>query len=146
MVFPIIILYLYINFYIIYNYIIPRPIFLCSGFAHADNLITNLCSKKLHGCSYFWNLDQYVQEPSGTFLRNIYQHIPEPSGICRTFRNPSELASGTYTSTHRNLPELSGTLRNLRNLFPEPAPATRTGTHRSLSGLKTPLAYVIGEQ
>ena len=41
------------------------------------------------------------------------------------------------------MPELSGTFRNLP---PEPAPATRTGTHRSLSGLKTPLAYAVGEK
>ena len=39
--------------------------------------------------------------------------------------------------------EPSGTFRNLP---PEPAPATRTGTHRRLSGLKTPLAYAVGEK
>ena len=99
---------------------------------------------------------------------------PQPSGTHNsTHRNPPELASGTYTSIHRNLPQPSGTcLRNLhqhtpepsgtfrnlppeptpahtgtlRNLPSEPAPATRTGTHRSLSGLKTPLAYAVGEK
>ena len=110
-------------------------------------------------------------EPSGTCLQNLHQHTPEPpaSGTyTSTRRNPAattsalrnlpELASGTYTSTHRNPPEPSGTfLQNLhqhtpepsgtfRNLPPEPAPATRTGTHRSLSGLKTPLAYAVGEK
>ena len=107
---------------------------------------------------------------SGTSLRNL---PPEPAPArAGTLRNPPEsitahtgtlrhlpeLASTTYTSTHRNLPEPSGTcLRNLhqhtpelsgtfRNLPSEPAPATRTGTHRSLSGLKTPLAYGVGEK
>ena len=108
---------------------------------------------------------QNPPEPSGSCLRNLHQHTPEPSG---TLRNLPEPASGTYTSTHRNSPEPSGTLRNLpepsgtclrnphhfipelsetfRNFPPEPAPATRTGTHRSLSGLKTPLAYAVGEK
>ena len=70
-----------------------------------------------------------------------------------TLRNLPEVASGTYTSTHRNPPDpepASGTYtsthRNLQNLPPEPAAATRTGTHRSLSGLKTPLAHAVGEK
>ena len=84
---------------------------------------------------------------------------PEPTPFYTgTLRNLPEPASGTYTILQRNSPESSGTrLRNLhqhtpelsgtfRNLPPEPAPATRTGTHRSLSGLKTPLAYAVGEQ
>ena len=92
---------------------------------------------------------------SGTF-RNL---PPEPTPFYTgTLGNLPEPASGTYTSTLRNSPgpEPSGTrLRNLhhpelsgtfRNLSPEPAPATRTGTHRSLSGLKTPLAYAVGEK
>ena len=111
------------------------------------------------------NLHQHVPELSGT---------PEPSKtFCNqpfgTFRNTTsgiyagilrnlpEPASGTYTSTRRNSPEPSGTrLRNLhqhtpilsgtfRNLLPEPAPASHTGAHRSLSGLKTQLAYAVGE-
>ena len=103
-------------------------------------------------------------EPSGTF-----GGLPEPSGTFRnlppeptpaytgTFRNLPELASRTYTILRWNSPEPSGTLRNLhhdtpelsgtfRNPPPEPAPAARTGTHRSLSGLKTPLAYAVGEK
>ena len=136
------------------------------------------------------NLHQHTPEPSetlGTCLRNLHQHTSESSGTFRnlppeltqpseptpahtgtlrnlppeptpahagTLRNLPEPASGNYTST----PEPSGTcLRNLhqhtpepcgtfRNLPPEPAPATRTGTHRSLSGLKTPLAYAVGEK
>ena len=125
-----------------------------------------------------WNSPE-PSEPSGSCLRNLHQHTTEPSGTFRnlppeptpahtgTLRNLLEPAS-TYTSKHRNSPELSGTLRNspelsgtlrnlppeptpahtgtLRNLPPEPAPSTRTGTHRSLSGLKTPLAYAVGEK
>ena len=96
-----------------------------------------------------------LSEPSGTYLLNLRQHTPEPSEILRnlppeptpfytrTLRNLPEPACGTYTST-LDTPELSGTLQNLpepsrtfRNLPPEPALATLTGTHRSLSGLKT---------
>ena len=117
-----------------------------------------------------WNLPELT---SRTYT-STHRNSPEPSGTCRnlhqqhpgTLRNLPEPASGTYTGTLRNhqhipelqhIPDLSGTcLRNLhqhtpdlsgtfRNLPPEPAPATRTGTHRSLSGLKTPLAYAVGE-
>ena len=96
----------------------------------------------------YTNTRRNSPEPSRTF-----QDLPEP-----TFRNLPEPTSGTYASIRRNHPEPSGTrLRNLhqhtpelsgtfRNLPPEPAPATRTGTHRSLSGLKTPLAYAVGEK
>ena len=193
-----------------------------SGFAHADNVITKRCSKtiiwlfrsRLQGnkpllklpkpwnsppaqtgtlrnlrnlppeptpahIGIIWNLPEPASgtyttthrdlpEPSGTSLRNLHQHTPEPSG---TFRNlhqhtpepcgnytstpepsrtclrnlhqhapePSEPSSGTYTILHRNPPEPSGTF--LRNLLLRPAPA-----HRSLSGLKTPLAYAVGEK
>ena len=147
--------------------------FLHCGFAHVDNVITCQCSKQSHGCSCegcrtgtLWNLPNPA---SGTYTsthRNppeptparagTLRNLPQPS---RTFRNLPELASGTYASTHRNLPspEPSGTcLWNLHqhtpepsgtfpNLSPEPAPATRSGTHRSLSGLKTPVAYAVGE-
>ena len=97
-------------------------------------------------------------EPSEPCLRNLHQHAPELFGTLRnlpelasgTYHFTPELsgtlpepASGTYTSRRRNFPELSGTFRNLP---PEPAPATRTGTHRSLSGLKTPLACAVGEK
>ena len=109
-------------------------------------------------------------EPSGTFRKLPPEPTPAHNGTFRnlppeptpahagTLRNLlGEPASRTYTSKHRNSPELSQTcLRNLHqhtpelpgtfwNLPPEPAPATRTGTHRSLSGLKTPLAYAVGE-
>ena len=69
-------------------------------------------------------------EPSGTCLRNLHQHRPEPSG---TFRNLPPEPTPAHAGTLRNLPS-------------EPTPATRTGTHRSLSGLKTPLAYAVGEK
>ena len=80
---------------------------------------------------------QTTSELSGTF-RNL---PPEPTPFYTgTLRNLPEPASGTYTS---KTPEPSGTFRNLP---PEPAPATCTVTHRSLSGLKTPLAYAVGEK
>ena len=222
-----------------------NAIFLRSGSAHVDNVITKRCSKQSHGCSCqgrkatnhtvtlrnlpnpasgtytsarrnspepasgtYNSTHRNSPEPSGTCLRNLHQHTPELSGTfrnlqpsaeptpahTRTLWNLPEPASGTYTSntpelcgTFRNLPPEptpahTGTLRNLRNLPPEPtpahtgtlrnlpepasgtytsthwnlpefqnlppepAPATRTGTHRSLSGLKTPLAYAVGEK
>ena len=97
----------------------------------------------------FWN------QPFGTFRNlppepspayagtsEIFRNLPpEPTPFYTgTLRNLPKPASGTYTSTRRNSPEPSGTFRNLP---PEPAPATRTGTHQSLSGLKTPLAYAV---
>ena len=148
-------------------------VFLRSGFAHVDNVIPVikaitwlLLSRRLQGNKPHRNFP----EPSEPYLLNLCQHTPEPSEIFRnlsglatpfytgTLRNLPEPASGTYTILQRNSPEPSGTcLRNLhqhtpelsgtfRNLPPEPAPATRTGTHRSLSGLKTPLAYAVGEK
>ena len=82
----------------------------------------------------FRNLPELASpEPSGTCLRNLHQHTPEPSGTFGT----------RLRNLHQHTPELSGTFRNLP---PEPAPATRTGTHRSLSGLKTPVAYAVGEK
>ena len=113
-------------------------------------------------------------EPSEPCLRNLHQHAPElfrtlqslprPSGSNLSEPSGTNLSesSGTYLLNLRQhtpeLPKSSGTcLRNLppeptpayagtlRNLPPEPAPATRTGTHRSLSGLKTPLVYAVGE-
>ena len=103
-------------------------------------------------------------EPSGSCIRNLHPHTPEPSGTC--LRNLHQHTPPEPTPAPPwNPPEPSGTfLRNLRepssrtcscttlkpsgtfwNLPPEPAPATRTGTHRSLSGLKTPLAYAVGK-
>ena len=85
-------------------------------------------------------------EPSGTYLRNLRQHTPEPSGTYIVLHRNSPEPSGTRLRNihlHQHTPELSGTFQNLP---PEPAPATRTGTHRSLSGLKTPLAYAVGEK
>ena len=85
-----------------------------------------------------WNSPE-PSEPSGSCLRNLHQHTTEPSGTFRnlppeptpahtgTLRNLLEPASRTYTSKHRNSPELSGTLRN----SPEPASGTYTSTHRN---------------
>ena len=121
-------------------------VFLRSGFAHVDNVIpvikaiTWLLLSRLQGNKPHRNFP----EPSEPYLLNLRQHTPEPSEI---FRNLPEPASGTYTILQRNSPNLlepappeptpahSGTFRNLP---PEPAPVTRAGTHRSLSGLKTP--------
>ena len=93
-------------------------------------------------------------EPSGICFRNLHQHrpesctsTPEPSGTCLRIlhqHTPEPEPSGTFLrNLHQHTPEPSGTFRNLPA---EPAPATRTGTHRSLSGLKTPLAYAVGEK
>ena len=191
------------------------PLFLRSGFAHVDNVVTGRCSKQSHGCSAapvkvaagtVWNLPTpasgnytstrrnsasgtYIvqrtpelagtlrnrtaclppeptpahagtphspPEPSGTF-RNFWnlpelEHAPEPSGTCLRNLRPH---TGTFRNLpdrnlHHHTPEPSKTFRNLpeptfRNL-PEPAPVTSTGTHRSLSGLKTLLAYAVGEK
>ena len=110
------------------------------------------------------DLHQHTPELSGTFRNPSPEPTPAYAGTFRSLpelasrRNSPEPASGTYTSIRRNFQEPSGTpLRNLqqhttepsgtfRNLPPEPAPPTRTGTHRSLSGLKTPLAYAVGEK
>ena len=84
---------------------------------------------------------QNLPRPSGTYLLNLRQHTPEPPEI---FRNlpPEPLYTGTFRKPPPEpTPFYTGTLRNLP---PEPAPATRTGAHRSLSGLKTPLAYTVG--
>ena len=119
---------------------------------HAPELFGTLRNFPNPASGTYTNTLRNSPEPSGTFqdlpeptLRNLPEptsgtYASMPSG---TFRNLPEPASGTYTSTHRNSPEPSGTFRNLP---PEPAPATRTGTHRSLSGLKTPLAYAVGEK
>ena len=182
-----------------------NAIFLRSGSAHVDNVITKRCSKQLYGCScqdckatnHTVTLRNLPNTVSGTYSsarRNLppeptpahagtLRNLPEPAtfrnlppeptpATCRNSAEPSgtylrnlppEPTSGTYTSTHRNSPEPpahtgTGTcLRNLhqhtpelsgtfRNLPPEPAPATRTGTHRYLSGLKTPLTYVVREK
>ena len=125
--------------------------FLCSGVAHVDNVITRQCSKQSQGCSCqgcrtgtFWNLRSPA--PRTTFRNLPPEPTPPHTGTLgnlgeHTFRKIPEPVSGTYPL--EPILELSGTFRNLP---PEPAPATRTGTHRSLSGLKTPLAYAVGEK
>ena len=91
----------------------------------------------------YTNTRRNSSEPSGTFrnlppeLTILHQNSPEP--YRNLFSEPTPADAGTL----RNSPEPSGTFRNLP---PEPAPATRTGTHRSLSGLKTPLACAVGEK
>ena len=142
-----------------------------SGFADVDNVITSQCSKQSHGCSCLWNLPNPA---CGTYT-STRRNPPEPaSGTYTSMRRNSPEFAGTFRNlpleptpapelpgTLQHSPELSGTLRNLpleptpahtrtlrnfRNLSPEPSPATRTGTHRSLSGLKTPSAYAVGEK
>ena len=77
------------------------------------------------------------------FYTGILRNLPEPASGTYTIlqRNSAEPSGTRLRNLHQHTPELSGTLRNLP---PELAPATRTGTHRSLSGLKTPLAYAVG--
>ena len=144
----------------------------CSGFAHADNVITKRCSKTITWLllSRLQGNKPHFRELSGTFRKlhpeptsahtGTLWNLPEPETAgtdTNTRRNPPE-PSGTCTGTFRNPPEPSGTcLQNLHqrtlepsgtfwNLPLEPAPSTRTGAHRSLSGLKTPLAYAVGEK
>ena len=123
--------------------------FLRNGFAHVDNIIpviktiTWLLLSRLPGNKPHRN----SPEPSEPCLWNLHQHVPELPGTFRNLPTPSGInlsePSGTFLrNLHQHTPELSGTFRNL----PEPAPATRTSAHRSLSGLKTPLAYAVGEK
>ena len=116
-----------------------------SGFAHADNVITKRCSKtitwlflsRLQGNKPLLNLPKPWNSPpaqTGT-LRNLRNLPPEPTpahiGILWNLREP---ASGTYTTTHRDFPEPSGTcLRNLHQHTPEPS-----GTFRNLPPEPTP--------
>ena len=68
-------------------------------------------------------------------FRNTWtlRNPPEPSGSC--LRNLPEVASGTYTSTHRNPPEPSeppsGTYTSTHRNSPEPASGTYTSTRRN---------------
>ena len=62
-------------------------------------------------------------EPSGTYLRNLRQHTPEPSGTYIVLHRNSPEPSGTRLRNlhlHQHTPELSGTFRNL----PEPSSGT----------------------
>ena len=95
-------------------------------FCHVDNVTTKRCSKQSHGCS--------CQGWKATDHTGTLWNLPNP-------------ASGTYTSTHRNSPQPSGTFRNLP---PEPTPVHQhppeisgtprnppepSGTHRNLPEL-----------
>ena len=133
------------------------PLFLRSGFAHVDNVITKRCSKQSHGCPWqgcnatnhtvtLRNLPNLASrtlpahtrtlrnppEPSGSCLRNPHQHTPELSGTFRNLPTPAEI-SGTF----RNPPEPSGTytsthrMGTFRNLLLELTPA-HTVTLRNL--------------
>ena len=108
------------------------------------------------------NLHEHAPELSGT-LRNLselaptrtLQNLPEPSGTCLwnppkssgTFRNLPPEPTPARTGTFRNFPEPSGTFWNR----PEPFSGTcscdpHRHTPQLISGLKTPLAYAVGEQ
>ena len=90
-----------------------------SGFAHADNVITKRCSKKITWLllSRSQGNKPHSPEPSGTFRKLHPEPTPAHTGTL----------SWTYTSTHRNPPEPSGTcLRNLRQHTPEPSGTFRT--------------------
>ena len=100
----------------------------------------------------YTNTRRNSPEPSGTFqdlpnqptpaYTGTLQNLPQPSGIClrnrnlhRNFPEPASGTPGTYTSTRRNSPELSGIrFRTLRNPPPEPIPAH----HRTLWNLPEP--------
>ena len=62
-------------------------------------------------------------EPSGTCLRSLLRHTLE---LSRTFQKLHPEPTPAHTGTLRNLPESTS-----RRNPPEPAPATRTGTHRN---------------
>ena len=100
-----------------------------NGFAHADNVITKRCSKTITRLllSRLQGNKPRSPEPSGTFRKLHPEPTPAHTG---TLQNLLEVASGTYTSTHRkhrNPPEPSGTCSR-----------TRTST----SGLKTPTVII----
>ena len=145
------IIYIYIyHIQILMPCLTTWTIFLRSGFAHVDHrpmfkTITWLLLSRLPRRN---SLEP--SEPSGTYTRSngtlrnpsgTYTSTWELSGTCRYSPEPPE-PSGTCLNPHQHTPEPSGTFWDLS---PEPAPATRTGTHRSLSGLKTPWAYAVGE-
>ena len=133
-------IYIYMNPYAMFGAILFAQWFCPCGQCHHQKVfktITWLLLSRLQGNEPHQN----PPEPSEPCLRNLHHHAPELAG---TFRNLPEPASGTcLRNLHQHTPEPSGTFRNLPS---EPAPATRTGTHRSLSGLKTPLAYAVGEK
>ena len=83
-----------------------------------------------------------LPEPT-PFYTGTLRNLPEPASGPSIRPNSPEPSGTRLRNLHQHTPELSGTFRNLP---PEPAPATCTGTHRSLSGLKTPLAYAVGEK
>ena len=97
--------------------------------------LTWICSKAS------WNL---LREPSPEPCWTWPGSAPKPpsfSGTC----------SGTFSGTPLNLTCLctKDLLRNLWNLLRNPRwiwPGACTNAHRSYSGLKTPLAYAVGEQ
>ena len=110
------------------------------------NVITKRCSEKIT-----WLLLSRLQGkksyrnspgPSETLELSGTLRILPPWQNLRTFWNLPPEPRPAHTETVRNLPPEPA----LRNLPPEPAPAIRTGTHRSLSGLKTPLAYAVGKK
>ena len=107
-----------------------------SGFAHADNVITKRCSKtitwlflsRLQGNKPFLNLPKPWNSPpaqTGT-LRNLRNLPPEPT-YTSTHRNPLEPSGTCLRNLHHHTPGLS---RTFRNLPPEPSPA-HTGTYTS---------------
>ena len=100
--------------------------FLRNIFAYVENVIPCMIWLRLSRLQANL-LHRNTLEPSEPGLGNLHQHAPELSRTLRNLPRPS----GT------NLPEPFGTFRNL--------PLSGT-THWSLSGLKTPLAYAVGEQ
>ena len=134
--------------------------FLRSSFAHVDYPRDQNNHMAAPGSLQGNKPHQNSPEPSEPCLRNLRNPPPQPTPFYTgTLRDPSGTCLPEPTPAHaglRNLhhftPELSGTFRNRPPAHagtlrpPEPAPAARTGTHRSLSGLKTPLAYAVGEK
>ena len=129
-------IYIYIIYTYIYNiYIYMRmnpyamfdhmgAIFLRSGFAQKEKVIA--ASQNNHMAAPVKvarqqttpELSPEPSEPASGTYTSTHRNSPEPSGTC--LRNPLEYASGTYISTNRNSVEPSRIcLRNLHQHTPE---------------------------
>ena len=123
--------------------------FLRNGFTHVDNAITSQCSKQSPRRNSL-KPSEPCPEPTPARAGTLRNLRPELTTLRNLPPKPAPARAGTLQNLHQHAPNPRRTcLRNLhlhapepsgtfRNLSPEPAPATRTGTHRSLSGLKTP--------
>ena len=118
--------------------------FLRNGFAHVDNVNcyprdqSNRMAAPVQ-VARRQTTPRNSPEPSEPCLRNLHQHTPE--------REPSN--PPTYTSTHRNSPELSGTfqayLLNLRQHTPEPSGTCLWNQHHFIAELSGTFRNLLRE-